>query len=469
MISRQELLRGLPRVDDLLGAPEALTLAETYSQAAVLAMVRDQLDRLRQRFVAGEQFADDTRAAIEPATVLAAVGAALAARLEPVVARVINATGVVLHTGLGRAPLSPAARAAIDDVARGFSLLEVDRATGERGTRETSVADLLCRLTGAEAATVVNNNAAATLIILAALARDREVICSRGQLVEIGGSFRIPEVMAESGATLVEVGSTNKTHLRDYERAITANTAALLRVHTSNYRIQGFTKEVSTAELAELGRRHGIPVIDDLGSGALADLAPHGLEGEPLVSQALADGATVICFSGDKLLGGPQAGLIVGNQQEVARVRRHPLFRAVRPDKLTLAGLEATLRLYFNMERLAENHPTFSMLTTPAEQIKPRADALAEQIRAAVPTLAVQVVADVSQPGSGSMPTEEIPTWVVQLSSPECSAEELGNRMRAHTPPVFTRVQKELVHLDPRTMLPGDEQDVVDALRTATG
>ncbi len=468
MISRQDLLRGLPRVDDLMDHAQARALAEKHSQEAVLTMVRTQLDLLRAALLASESFSDADRARTEPAAILAAVEAVISKRLAPVVARVINATGVVLHTGLGRAPLAPAARAAIDDVARGYSLLEVDRDTGERGTRETSVAALLCTLTGAEAATVVNNNAGATLIILAALARGREVICSRGQLVEIGGSFRIPDVMAESGAQLVEVGSTNKTHLRDYERAITPNTAALLRVHTSNFRIQGFTQEVSTAELAALGAEHGLPVIDDLGSGAMIDLAPHGLEGEPLVSSSLVDGAAVACFSGDKLLGGPQAGLIVGNAEEIALIRRHPLFRALRPGKLTLAGLEATLKLYLNLETFAEAHPTFSMLTTPAAQIKPRAEALAKQISEAAPTLAVVVAADTSQPGSGSMPTVEIPTWVVRLSSPEISAKELGNRMRAHTPPVFTRVHKELVHLDPRTLLPGDEEVILAAIRAAT-
>lgn len=465
--TRQELLRALPRIDDLLDSPAGQALADAHSRDRAREALRDTVDRLRRDFLARDVHDETDRLKTSPEAVIEAAGSLLAEDLQPGMCRVVNGTGVVMHTGLGRSPLSPAAREALDQAARGYCLLEVDRASGERGTRETYVSRLLCRLTGAEAATVVNNNAAATLVILAALARGKEVICSRGQLVEIGGSYRIPEVMEESGATLVEVGATNKTHLRDYERAITDETAMLLRVHTSNYRVVGFTAEVPTSELATLGRPRGIPVVDDLGSGALIDYAPFGLPGEPTVAEVIAEGADVACFSGDKLLGGPQAGIIVGRADLVAKVRRHPLFRAIRPDKLALVALEATLKLYLNRETLREHLTSFRMLTAPAADVLPVAQALAQGLRDAVPALQIEVVEGSSQPGSGALPTTMIPTHVVQLRHPDLPVVELGRRLRVGEPCIFSRIASDWLVLDPRTMVPGDAEEVIGAVRAA--
>ena len=461
--SRHELLRGLPRIDDLLAAPRALELAQRHDRGLVRDALRDALDALRRDFSARETFTEDDRSAIAPAAVIAAAERVLDQKTTVGMCRVVNATGVVMHTGLGRAPLAPAAQEAVLEAIRGYCLLEVDRASGERGVRETYVAALLCELLGAQAVTVVNNNAAATLIALAAVARGKEVVCSRGQLVEIGGSFRIPEVMAEGGATLVEVGATNKTHLADYERAIGEHTGALLRVHTSNYRIVGFAEDVPLADLVALGRRRNVPVIDDLGSGALVDLAPYGLPGEPVVREVLRAGVDLVCFSGDKLLGGPQAGILAGRADLVARCRRHPLFRAMRPDKMALAALEATLILYRSPDSLALGHPTFRLLTQAASEIEPRARALAHRLEHSCPGLVATPEPGLSQPGSGALPATTIPSWVVRTTHPRLRPKDLADSLRAHAPPIFTRVQDDAVVLDCRTLLDGDEDDLARA------
>jgi len=340
------LLRRIPKVDLLLAAGELAPLVAAYPRPEVVRALRATLDELRAAAARGDLAA----AALAPAAIAESLARRLARRFRPYYGRVINATGVILHTGLGRAPLAPAAAAALARLAPHPQRVEIDLESGRRGGRDEGCARLLRELTGAEAATVVNNNAAATLLILAALARGRRVLLSRGEMVEIGGSYRIPEILRESGAELTGVGTTNRTHLRDYREALGDDVGLILKVYTSNYRVVGFTREVEVAALAALGREHGVPVAHDLGSGCLIDLAPHGLPGEPVVQASVAAGADLVCFSGDKLLGGPQAGIVVGRAAAVERCRRHPLFRALRPGRLIYAALEATLRLYLDAD-----------------------------------------------------------------------------------------------------------------------
>lgn len=453
-------LRRIPRVDALLAHPGAQPLIAESGRELFASCLDEVLDALRARLRAGAEEPAD------PPAILAAVRELLAARRAPKLCRVLNATGVILHTGLGRAVLAPAALEAIAREQRGYSLLEVDRETGERSIRETPLVELLRRITGAEAATVVNNNAGATLLSLAALARDREVITSRGQLVEIGGSFRIPDVMKQSGAVLVEVGTTNKTYLSDYEAAVTDRTALLLRVHTSNYRIVGFTHFPALEELVALARRRGLLVMDDLGSGAFVDLAPFGVTDEPTVQSSVRAGADVITFSGDKLLGGPQAGLIVGRAEAVSRIRRHPLFRALRVDKLTLTALEATLKLYLDRERLFRELPTLRMIALSREECDRRARALAARL-GDVPGLQVEIQDDASEFGGGSVPTRQLPTRVVALRAAGLSLEALAERLRRGTPCVFARIARDRLLLDVRTLQDGEEEELAAAVRRA--
>jgi L-seryl-tRNA(Ser) seleniumtransferase len=339
----------------------------------------------------------------------------------------------------------------------------VDRATGDRSIREVHVAGLIREITGAEAATVVNNNAGATLLALAALAKGREVIVSRGQLVEIGGSFRIPDVMQESGCALVDVGTTNKTYLSDYEKAITERTALLLRVHTSNYRIVGFTHAASLEELVALGKKRGLPVMDDLGSGAFVDLSPYGVLDEPPVQASVAAGADVVTFSGDKLLGGPQAGILVGRKEAIGTIRRHPLFRALRVDKLTLTALEATLKLYLDRDRLLRELPTLRMIAMPLDEAERRALALAALLKP-LPGLSVEILDDASEFGGGSVPTQRIPTKVVAVRHATLGLDLLAERLRRGEPCVFSRVQLDRLLLDVRTLQDGEAPELAGAL-----
>ena len=419
---------------------------------------------LRERLGRGES--------IDGAADVEAVAARAAGRLEreqrPKLRRVINATGVVLHTNLGRAPMADEAARAAYEAAHGYLNLELDLETGKRSSRQNAVRDWVCRLTGAESATAVNNCAAATVIVLRALCQGKEVIVSRGQLIEIGGSFRIPEIMAVSGAVLREVGTTNITRPADYERALGPNTGALMRVHASNYRVSGFTKSVSLADLVALGKKHGVPVIDDAGSGALFDFARLGLTGEPLPRASIAAGADLTLFSGDKLLGGPQAGVIAGRKEWIQKIEKDPLMRAFRLDKMTLAALEATLRLYLNEERAVRDVPVLRLLSIPLEELRRRAEALAERLRAA-PGLKATARADSAYVGGGSLPDQALPTWVVEVEADGVSDAELARRLRAGEPAVLGRLQGGKLLLDVRTVFPEQEAAlaacVIDAAR----
>lgn len=373
---------------------------------------------------------------------------------------VVNATGIILHTGLGRAALPQEALLAVQALA-GCCNLQLELETGHRGRRDAVIEKLLQLLTGAEAATVVNNNAAATLLALSALCAGREVVVSRGQLIEIGGSFRLPEVIATSGARLVEVGSTNKTHLRDYAQAITPDTAVLLHVHPSNFRMIGFTEQVALEQLHTLRQGHDPILVADLGAGALVDLKPFGLPHEPTVQECLRSGADLVLFSGDKLLSGPQAGIIAGRQVYVEQIRKHPLARALRVDKFTIAALEATLKLFLHPTSLFTRNPTLRMLTIPPPMLREKADALAQAL---APCLACAVLAGESECGGGTLPGVTLPTWVVTLSHPRLTAQQLAQRLRTGNPSVIARIHEDRVCLDVRTLLEGDEQQILQAV-----
>jgi len=448
-------LRQLPSVYRLLQTPEGQEWAETFGHELTTEAIREALDEARDRVLAGEE----TPAA---KSVLAWARARLERLIAPTLRRAINATGVVIHTNLGRAPLSRAAREAMELAAGGYTNLEFDLAAGVRGSRYVHAVGLLKRLTGAEDALVVNNNAGAVLLALSALAAGREVIISRGQLVEIGGGFRIPDVMRQSGARLVEVGTTNRTALKDYAAAISSETALLLRVHTSNFRMIGFTHQPSLAELVELARNHDLPVLDDLGSGTLLDTAQYGLAHEPTVQESIAAGADVITFSGDKLLGGPQAGYIVGKRELIARMRTHPLTRALRVDKVAIAGIEATLRHYLLNEATREI-PVWRMIATPADALRKRARSWARRLKAA--GLDVAVTEGQSTIGGGSLPGETLPTWVLALNVP--SPDGFARALRIGNPAIVPRIEEDRLLFDPRTVLPDEDKALVKGILAA--
>lgn len=462
--------KDLPSVDRLLRAPALAPLLAEHGHTLVANETRALLEQRRHQALAG-----DLRATDATLDALAdAVAAGVAARLAPRMRRVLNLTGTVIHTNLGRALLADEALAQVAHSMAGPNNLEYDLAGGGRGDRDSLVEELLCTLTGAEAATVVNNNAAAVLLTLAALARGKEVIVSRGELVEIGGAFRMPDVMAAAGATLVEVGTTNRTHAADYERAVGANTALLMKVHTSNYAVQGFTAAVDEAQIASIAHAHGLPMATDLGSGALVDLTAWGLPAEPTPQQKLAAGCDVVSFSGDKLLGGPQAGLIVGRKDVIARIRKFPMKRALRMSKLPLAALEATLRLYLRPERLARDLPTLRLLTRPVDDIRALAQQLQPALAAAVaPRYAVEVVDTLGQIGSGSLPVERLPSAALAIAPREKKGagralDALAAALRALPLPVIGRIADDRLLLDLRCLeAPADLADQFVAVREA--
>ena len=457
--------RALPPVSRVLADPALGAAKAAHPPAAVTAAVRAELHARREKLAAGESTADTDAGGIA-AGAAARLAADAAAALRPV----INATGIVLHTNLGRAPLHESAARAAYDAARGYLNLDLDLATGKRASRQDAVRAGIRRVTGAAAGVAVNNCAAATVLVLRALAAGKEVVVSRGQLIEIGGSFRLPDVMAASGATLREVGATNITRAADYERAIGPNTGLLLRVHPSNYRVRGFTKSVPLAALVALGRKHRVPVADDAGSGATADPAAFGLPGEPVVSAGIATGADVVLFSGDKLLGGPQAGIIAGTAAVVRRVESDPLMRAFRPDKMTLAALDATLRLYRDPARAAREVPVLRMLSTPVAELRRRAERLAA-VLGAIPGIDPPEVLDAEgYAGGGSLPDRPLPAVVVAVrpaAGPGVTVGELARRLRVGDPAVVARVKRDRLLLDPRTVFDWQEEPLIAAVRAA--
>jgi L-seryl-tRNA(Ser) seleniumtransferase len=451
--------RELPSVASLLELPALIAARANHPHDRIAAAARQELEALRKQIAAKQ------------VPLLESVASRIIDRLDreaaPRIRTVINATGIVLHTNLGRSPLSEGAARAAYEAARGYLNLELDLATGERNSRQDSVRDGIRAITSAEAATAVNNCAAATVLVLRTVAAGKEAIVSRGQLIEIGGSFRIPEIMAASGAILKEVGTTNITRLADYERAIGPNTAAILRVHTSNYRVRGFTESVPLADLVALGRKHRVPVIDDAGSGQAIDLAPFGLPGEPLVSAGIAAGADLVLFSGDKLLGGPQAGIIAGQAALIARIEKDPLMRAFRLDKMTLAALEATLRIYRDPAKALHEIPTLKMLAAPLAELRQRAEAFAGRLRQ-IPGLASLVIEDgAAFVGGGSLPDVALPTAIIALQAREMSEGEFATRLRTATPAVVGRVQDGKLLLDLRTVFESQEDDLLDAINRA--
>ena len=452
-----DALRELPAVSRLLAHPTTERLLTRVNRELVVQACRDLLDELRATVRDGRPL---DPAALDLDAMAGRLESRIAARRGHGLQRVVNATGTVLHTNLGRALLPQAAIDALLLAASHPVTLEYDLARGERGRREQAIEELLVGLTGAEAATVVNNNAAAVLLALNTIASGKEVIVSRGELIEIGGAFRIPEIMARSGAVLREVGTTNRTHLGDYEEAISDRTALLLKVHTSNYRIVGFVADVKLPELAALGRTRGIPVMEDLGSGALVDLSRFGLPQEPIVGDRVALGADLVTFSGDKVLGGPQAGLVVGKAAYVSTLRNNPLHRAVRCDKLTIAALEATLRLYRESPDIARDIPALRALARPLSEIEATAaQAVAALEGALAREFTFSIEPGTSQIGSGALPTEEMPTAVIVVQHDAMSAARLAERFRLARPPILGRVKDDRFLLDVRTIV--DPADLV--------
>ncbi|MCW3055664.1 MAG: L-seryl-tRNA(Sec) selenium transferase [Chthonomonadales bacterium] len=457
-------MRSLPSVQRLLAAPEVAVLGEKLPAALVTESVRSVLDAARQALSVRNGLRPEapTEAILTKRVVVEANR-----RAAPSLTGAINATGVVLHTGLGRARLAAEAVAAIAEVAAGHSPVEIERESGKRGARRDHVRDLLCELTGAEDATVVNNCAGAVLLAVTTLAAGREVLISRGELVEIGGAFRMPDIIRASGATLVEVGATNRTRLSDYVNALSERTALILRCHPSNFALVGFTEETPTPALVELGRKHGIPVMDDQGNGAILSPATLGVPGQGSLPESLAAGSDIVTASGDKLLGGPQAGLLLGSRVAVERMTTHPLARALRVDKLTLAGLEATLRLYRDPEQARLAIPTLRYLTRTLPELRRLAIRLKARIQTVLPAerFTVALVSERSQVGGGSLPGEDLPTVCVAVRGLALSPDRIAAHLRRNHPPVFARIHHEAVLFDPRTLDPEEFAAITDALR----
>lgn len=448
--SQQQLLRRLPKIDDCLAALTAEKSLQAVPQRSLKHSVREFIDQLRQRIFKKETLFEDDLALTQ---LLPAMIRYILRNDTVRFRRVINGTGVIVHTNLGRSLLPNSSMDAIYDAGSRYSNLEFDLKTGQRGSRYSLVEELLCELTGAEAGLVVNNNAAAVLIVLETLAKEREVIVSRGQLVEIGGSFRIPDVMRRSGAKLVEVGATNRTHLHDYRAALSDDTGLLLKVHCSNYRIIGFTKEVGNEELVALGREHDIPVVEDLGSGCLVDLSRFGLMKEPTVQEVIASGVDVVTFSGDKLLGGPQAGVIVGRKEIIERIKKNPLNRALRIDKFTLSGLESILRIYRDEHKALTTIPTLAMISAPIEIVDKRARRLLRLLRRDLKSqCSFSVIDSVSRVGGGAMPEQNLQSRAVAIQPFQMPVNRLELALRSHEIPVIGRIEANRLLLDMRTV-----------------
>jgi L-seryl-tRNA(Ser) seleniumtransferase len=462
-VSVQTLLKQIPKVDRVLGWPEITQLLKCYPRPEVLKAIRGCLNRFRERIGNGIP-----EAVPERERVVSAISDELARRQRQGLQPVVNGTGVVIHTNLGRSPLANVAEEAVLAVSRGYSNLEYNLVSGDRGGRTAHVEGLIRELTGAEFALVVNNNAAAVMLALSALAAKREVVISRGELVEIGGSFRIPDVMRQSGATLVEVGATNRTHARDYLSAISDSTALLLKVHASNFAIVGFTAEVTLAELAVLGREKGIPVMLDAGSGSLMDLTPYGIRGEPTIRNSLCQGADVVTFSGDKLLGGPQAGIIAGRRDLLEPMKHHPLMRAFRAGKLSLAALEATLRLYRDEQQALRDVPVLRMLTMTPEELSRRAGQIILRLKRQLPgEVMFSKHTGESSAGGGSVPLQHLPTTLIEISIQGATPSRIEAALRQAITPVIGRIHQDRFLLDVRTIFDRDITALSDSLGEA--
>ena len=461
--SKHGMLKQIPKVDRILGLPDVVCLLGRHPRLEVLTAARLVLACLRESVKNGEQtvLPDNNEIA-------GLIASELEGRTAPSLRGIINGTGVVVHTNLGRSPLADAAEQAIHSISAGYSNLEFDLAAGKRGSRYSHVEGLLCELTGCEAALVVNNNAAAVILALSSLAGGREVIVSRGELVEIGGSFRIPDVMRQSGARLVEVGCTNRTYISDYLDSITDATALLLKVHTSNFAVVGFTSEASLDEMSTLGRQTGIPVMLDAGSGCLVDLSPYGIKGEPTIRQYLDFGIDLVTFSGDKLMGGPQAGIIAGKKCLIEPMKRHPLLRALRMDKLCLAALEATLRLYRDERQAMAAIPTLRMLTMTAEKLSRRADRIIRYLRRRLPdTVSFNRHQGESSAGGGSFPLLQLPTSLIEVRITGATPLLIESKLRMTTIPVVGRIHRDRFLLDTRTLLDRDLTPLLASLQEA--
>lgn len=455
-MGKEELLKLIPAVNDILSENKSEKIKNDYSRADLLEGIRYVTDNLRTKILA-DDFSETNfdQESLKAEKILDSVKIYLKNIYRPEMSPAINATGVVIHTNLGRSLLADSAAEAVNNVALHYSTLEINRDTGERGDRYSSVQDIIKKLTGAEASLVVNNNAAAVTLVLAAIAEDKEVVISRGELVEIGGSFRVPEVMEQSGARLVEVGSTNKVYLKDYLNAVTEETGAFLKVHTSNYRIQGFTATVEAEDLVNDAHQRDIPVIEDLGSGIIFDLQSYGLPYEPTVKESIDAGIDLVTFSGDKLLGGPQAGIIVGKKKYIKKLEHHPLLRALRVDKFTLAALEATLKLYRNFDDAVDKIPTLKMLTESAEKVMQRAEKLFSYLDE-YDNFTLKIEKDTARIGGGSYPLTEIKTYVLIIDSELISSEELAYKLRQAEMPIFSRIKNQKLIIDLKTVQPAE-------------
>ncbi len=458
----KEMLRSLPAVDELLREEQVQKVAEAYPRKLVVGAIRNVVERIRKTILSGQGTIEPRH--FERSKLVNEILEELEHLAAFTLRRVVNGTGIIVHTNLGRSLLCQDALDRLQLIGSGYSNLEYDLGAGTRGSRYMHAEDILSEIAGAEGALVVNNNAAAVILVLNTLAQGKEVVVSRGQLVEIGGSFRIPDIMARSGARLKEVGTTNRTHLKDYEAAIGPETALLLDVHASNYQIIGFTAEVDLKELVYLGKKHRLPVMQDLGSGCFVDLRRFGLQGEPLVQDMVRSGVDVLAFSGDKLLGGTQAGIILGSKELIAQLRQNPLTRALRVDKLTLAALEATLRLYRDEDTAIKAIPTLRMIAADSKTLEVQAHDLHERLKAAISIqIKVEIADGSSLVGGGALPVQTLPTKLVALSSEGISASRLETYFREYDPPIIGRVENELYLLDVRTLQPGDDEIVVAA------
>ncbi|MFN3231263.1 MAG: L-seryl-tRNA(Sec) selenium transferase [Alphaproteobacteria bacterium] len=454
----QKLFRQIPQVGELVASPAFAGLRENWAQGELVLVLRGLFDQLRADLKDGHPLPD-----FESDGFIGRVAEELEAQKRLNLRRVINGTGIIIHTNLGRAPLAPSAIEAMQDVAQGYANIEYDLEAGKRGSRYDHIREILCALTGAEDAVVVNNCAAAVTIAMATFARDREVIVSRGELVEIGGSFRVPDVISQNGARLREVGTTNKTHLADYERAIGDHTAVLLRTHTSNYRLVGFTAKPPLADLAALAHERGLLFVEDLGSGTIIDLAAHGIGDEPTVSHSIKSGVDLVTFSGDKLLGGPQCGLMVGKKALIAQIRKNPLLRAMRVDKLSLAALEATLRLYRSPHDPLQDVPVLRMLTAKREDLAPQAEKLADQINS-IDGATAEVRDVASEAGGGSLPGVKLDSVCVAIRVGDMPAREIIAQLRAQEPAIIGRINDDRAILDVRTLMDSDLPEITAAV-----